>query len=123
MKLMRRLCCAIPMSRRDSGALCFWSLQTRLKGDCAIPVGCAPEPEPAPFVDVGLPFFAVDDGDEFPPGDDAAPFPDSWPVISAGEARFDTGPPGKVYGAPDEYTLVSWIPGSLSLYAPGKETV
>ncbi len=82
------------MSRRESDASRFWSLQTRLKGDCAIPVGCAPEP--ALFVDVGLPFFTVDDGDEFPPGDDDEPFPDSWPVISAGEARFDTGPPGKV---------------------------
>jgi hypothetical protein len=51
---------------------------------------------------VGLPFFAVDDGDEFPAGDDDEPFPDSWPVISAGEARFDTGPPGKVYDAPGE---------------------
>jgi hypothetical protein len=55
-------------------------------------VGCAPGPEPAPFVDVGLPSFAVDDGDEFPPGDDDEPFPDSWPVISACDARFDTGP-------------------------------
>ncbi len=50
-------------------------------GDCAIPVGCAPEPEPAPFVDVGLPFFAVNDGYEFPPGNDDESFPDSWPVI------------------------------------------
>lgn len=48
-----------------------------------------------------MPFFAVDDG-EFPPGDDDEPFSDtgSWPVISAGEARFDTGPPGNVYGDP-----------------------
>jgi hypothetical protein len=52
-------------------------------------------------VDVGLPFFAVDDEGEFPAGDEE-PFPDSWPVISAGEARFDTGPPGKVYDAPGE---------------------
>jgi hypothetical protein len=42
----------------------------RFEGDCAIPLDCAPEPEPAPFVDVSLPFFAVGDGDEFPPGDD-----------------------------------------------------
>jgi hypothetical protein len=40
-------------------------------------------------------------------GDDDEPFPDSWPVISAGEARFDTGLPGKVYGAPGEYMLGS----------------
>ena len=43
----------MPVSRRERGALRFWSLQTRLKDDCAIPVGCHPEP----FVDV----FAVDD--------------------------------------------------------------
>ena len=91
---MWRLCGLIPMSRRESGALCFWSLQTRLNDDCAIPVGCDPDP----FVDVGLPFFAVDDGDVFPPGDE--PFP-------AGEARFDMGPPGKVYDAPGAYMLVS----------------
>jgi len=30
------------------------------------------------------------------PGDDDGPFPESWPVIPAGEARFDTGPPGNV---------------------------
>jgi hypothetical protein len=76
MKLIWRLCCAMPVSRRESGASRFWSLQTRLKGNRAIPAGCAPEPEPAPFVDVGLPFFAVDDGDKFPPGDDE--FRDSW---------------------------------------------
>jgi len=62
-----------------------------------IPVGCAPEAEPAPFVDIGLPFFAMDDRYEFPPGDDK-PFPDSWPVTSAGDARFDTGPSEKMYG-------------------------
>ena len=27
------------------------------------------------------------------------PFPDNWQVIAAGAARFDTGPPGKVYDA------------------------
>ena len=47
-----------------------------------------------------MPFFIMDDGDEFLPGDDDEPFLDSWPVISAGEARFNTGPPGKVYGTP-----------------------
>ena len=104
MKLMWRLCGAMFVSRRESSALRFSSLQARFKGDCAFPVE---EPEPAPFVDVGLPFFAVDDGDEFPAGDDDEPFPDSWPVISAGEARFDTGPPGKVYGAPSVYMLGS----------------
>jgi hypothetical protein len=102
MKLMWCLCCAMPVSHRESGASRFWGLRTRLKGDCAIPVGCTPEPEPepAPLVDVGLPFFAVDDGDEFPAGDDDKPFPESWPVISAGETNFDTGSLGKVYGAP-----------------------
>ena len=71
------------------------SLQTRIKGDCAIPVGGAPEP--APFMDVGLPFFTLDDGNSLPAGDDDdEPFPDSWPVKSTGEARFDAGSPGKV---------------------------
>jgi hypothetical protein len=37
----------------------------------------------------------VDDGDEFPPEGPEAPDGD-WPVESAGEARFDTGGPGKV---------------------------
>lgn len=40
----------MPVSRHESGASRFWSLQTRLKGGCAIPVRCAPEL--APFVDV-----------------------------------------------------------------------
>jgi len=47
-------------------------------------------------VDDGLGFFAVDDGDVFPPGDDDEPFPDDWPVVSAADARFDTGGPGNV---------------------------
>ena len=105
MKLMWRLCCSMPESRRESGASRFWSLQTWLKGDCAIPVGGL---EPAPFVDVGLPFSSVDDdGGELPAGDEDDPFPDNWPVISAGEARFETGPPGKVYDDPGEYTFGS----------------
>jgi hypothetical protein len=37
----------------------FWSLQTQLKGDCAIPVSCTPEPELASFVDIGLPFIVT----------------------------------------------------------------
>jgi hypothetical protein len=46
-------------------------------------------------VDDGLEFFAVDDGDEFPPGDE--PFPaDNGPVVSADDARFDMGGPGNV---------------------------
>jgi hypothetical protein len=92
MNLMWRLYCATLESRRESGASRFWSLQTQFKGDCAIPVGCAPEQEPAPFVEVGLPFFAVEDGDEFPPGDDddSEPFPDSWPVIFARARRGST---------------------------------
>lgn len=63
-----------------------------------------------------MPLFAVYDGDEFPAGDDDEPFPDSWPVITAGEARFDTGPPEKAA----VYMLGSWTPGSLSLHAPGR---
>jgi hypothetical protein len=64
----------------------FWSLQTQFKGDCAIPIGCAPEQEPATFVE----FFAVDDGDEFPPGDNDEPFSDSWPVIFVRARRGST---------------------------------
>jgi hypothetical protein len=37
----------------------------------------------------------VDDGDEFPEPDDE-PFADTSPVMSAGDARFDTGGPGKM---------------------------
>jgi hypothetical protein len=93
MLLMWRLCCAMPLSRRESGASHFWSLQTRFKDDRA------PKTEPAPFVVVGLPFLAVDNGDgeaKLLPGEDDKHLPDCWPVISAGEARFDTGQPGKV---------------------------
>src|ERR1700755_2980278 len=56
----------MPVTCRKSGAARFRGLQARLEGECAIPVGCTPEP--APFADVGLPFF--DNGYEFPPGDD-----------------------------------------------------
>ena len=56
-------------------------------------------------MDVGLPFFTMDYGDEFLRGDGDEPFLDGWPVISAGEARFNTGPPRKVYSAPGEYML------------------
>jgi hypothetical protein len=64
--------------------------------DCAIPVGCTPDP--VPFIDVSLAFFGMDDDDKFPAGagDNDKWFPDSWPVISTGKARFDTHPPGKV---------------------------
>jgi hypothetical protein len=56
----------------------FWSLRTQFKGDYPIPSGSALEPEPTPFLNVGFPFFVVDDGDKFPPGDDDdEPFPDS----------------------------------------------
>ena len=82
---------------------------------------------PKPFIDVWWAFLPVDvdDGDEDedpdPEGDE--PFADSSPVMSAGDARFDTGGPGKMYGAPGENTFGSYMPGSLSLYAPGKRTV
>jgi hypothetical protein len=89
-----------------------------LKSDCTIPVGRAPELEPTPFVGVGLPIFAVEDEYKAPAGDDDKTFPDIQPVISAGEARFNTGPLEKVSGSPAVYML-----GSLSLHAPGKETV
>ena len=31
-------------------------------------------------------------------------FPDNWPVIAAGAARFDTDPPGKVY----DFRVFTW---------------
>ena len=46
-----------------------------------------PEPEPAIFLNVGLPFFAMDNGGKFLPGDNDKLFLDSWPVISVGGAR------------------------------------
>jgi hypothetical protein len=73
-KPMEHLCCAVPVSWRDIDASRFWSLQTRLNGDSE--VSCAPESYP--LVDVGLQFFAVDDGVEYPPADDK-PFPDDLP--------------------------------------------
>lgn len=90
MKLKRRLCGSMLVPRRESDVPRFCSWQTRLNGVCA--VGFPPDP----FVAVGLAFFPVDDGEEFPEvpdGDEL--FVVSWPVMSAGEARFDTGGPGK----------------------------
>lgn len=80
----------------DANGLRFWSLQTLLfdDGDVA-DVGCAPDPP----VDVGL-----------EPPDEPEPEPEpelGLPVMSAGEARFDTGGPGKTYGEPGEYTFGS----------------
>ena len=75
-----------------------------------------PEPEPATFLNVGLPFFAVEDGGgEFLPGDDDEQFPDSWPVIGAGEAR------GEVrYGSLSTMGLRSGnLPGSMKGTALG----
>jgi hypothetical protein len=62
-------------------------LQTRFNGVCA----------PEPLVDVGWAFFLelVDDGDEDPDPEDE-PFAGAPPVMSAGDARFDTGGPGKM---------------------------
>jgi hypothetical protein len=65
------------------------------------------EPDPAPFVNVGLPSFVVVDGNEFPPKVNDEPILDSWLMISGGKAKFNPGIPGKVYGAPGEYTLGS----------------
>ena len=91
---------------RDSRVRRIWSLQTRLKGDCASPVGRAlePEPEPAPFVKLAChssPWtMETRDHDE--------PFPDSRPVISAGTARFDTGPPDEAYGRVHARIVGAW---------------
>ena len=73
---------------------------------------------PEPFVDVGRVFVPVDvgcqwvfvpvavgvgvgDKDLDPEGDEL--FADTSPVMSAGDARFDTGGPGKMYVAPGVY--------------------
>ena len=67
-----------------------------------------------------LAIFVVDMGTSSPPPeDDDESFSDSWPVVSAGEARFDTGPPGKVYGAPGECARTVDAQ-SLSPHAPEK---
>jgi hypothetical protein len=72
MKLIEHLCCAMPVSRRDIDASRFWSgICKWLNSDSE--VSCAPESDL--LVDVGLTFFAVDDGVEYLPGDDK-PFPD-----------------------------------------------
>lgn len=78
------------MSRFESDVSCFWSLQTLFDDDC---VGCAP----AAPVDVGLAPFVVDVAEVGVPldGDDPGAPNDVWPVMSAGEARLDTGGPGK----------------------------
>ena len=122
-KLTRRLCWVMPELRLESeaNALRFCSLQTLVfdEGDVA-EVGCEPDPP----VDVGLaPLVA--EAVEVPPPDEPELLPPEvrLPVMSAGEARFDTGGPGKMYTAPSVYTSGSKMPGSLSLYAPGKETV
>lgn len=88
-KLVWRLCWPIAVSRRESDPSCFVSLQTIFDGDkdgddCA----------PGPLVDVGLAPFVADDGEAPPDGDVPAP-KFVWPVMSAGDARLDTGGPGK----------------------------
>jgi len=45
------------------------------------------------------------------------------PDESADAARFDTGPPGNTYTRSLSYIDGTKIPGSVSLYAPGKLTV
>ena len=37
------------------------------------------------------------------------PFPDSWPVIFAGTARFGTGPPDKAYGRVHARIVGAWV--------------
>ena len=96
----------VALMLRDSHVRRVWSLQTRFKGDCASPVGCALElePEPAPFMKLAChssPWtMETRDHDK--------PFPDSQPVISAGTARFDTGPPDKAYGRVHARIVGAW---------------
>jgi hypothetical protein len=72
---MEHLFCVVPVPRRDIDASRFW-----LNGDSE--VSCASETDSDPLVDVGSTFFAVDDGVEFPPGDDK-PFPNDWPRLQS----------------------------------------
>jgi hypothetical protein len=114
-KPMEHLCCVVPVSWRDIDASRFWSLQTRLNGDSE--VSCAPESYP--LVDVGLQFFAVDDGVEYPPADDK-PFPDDLPRPQAMR-----GPTWVVREKCRARCVHARIvdPWSLSLYAPGSVPV
>jgi hypothetical protein len=58
-----------------------------------------------------------------PDGDDPDARNDVGPDMSAGEKRLDTGGPGKGYFLFElVYTSIK-MPGSVSWYAPGKETV
>jgi hypothetical protein len=65
---------------------------------------------PEPFVDVGRVFTPVDvdvgvgvgDLEPDPEGDEL--FADTLPDMSAGDARFDMGGPGKTYDDPGVYT-------------------
>ena len=90
---------------RDSRVRRVWSLQNRFKGDCASPVGCALELETrtSSIREVGLSFFPLDEK-----RDHDEPFPDSEPVISAGTARFDTGPPDKACGRVHARIVGAW---------------
>ena len=65
---MDHLCCVVPVPSRDIHASCFWRLQNQLNSYSD--VSCAPES--GPLVDVSLTFLAVDNGVEYPPGDDKA---------------------------------------------------
>jgi hypothetical protein len=102
------------VSRRERGASRFWSLQTRLNNDSEI--CCAAEPDP--LVDVGLTVFDVDDGVEYPPGDDN-PFPDDLPDPEA--MRGSTWVDGEKRRAQCVHARIA-DPGSLLLHVPGKET-
>jgi len=104
--LVLREACATPRERR---------VRFNGNGD----VGCPSEPEP--FLDVGLAFFAVDDGDR--------PFVDSWPVMyeyesAPGEARFGRRwlREVEVEVAGKKSRLIR-VCSTLLLYAPGKRTV
>jgi hypothetical protein len=76
-------------------------------------------PESDPLADVGLTFFAVDDGLEYPPTDDN-PFSDDLPHPQA--MRGSTWVDREKCRARCVHARIVH-PGSLSLYAHGKETV
>ena len=87
---MEHLCCVAPVPRCDTEALHFWGLRTRLNGDSEV----SSVPESDPLVDVGFNFFPIDEGAEYPHGDDN-PFPNDLSLPQAMRG-LTWGGPGKV---------------------------
>ena len=97
----------MPVSRGEIIASRFWSLQTQLHGNSE--VSCAPESDP--LVDVGLTFFAVDDGVEYPRRRRAI-------TRRPGPQAFDMGELVKALGA--VRTCSDCRPRVIVVYGPGR---